>query len=192
MNPAMIKGIVAGVVIATAGGAIAAGYRQADPADQAIAEVTNELPMEVAPQFAEVKSVVPLIETVSNQREVCEEVPVTVQAQPRDQHKIAGTATGALVGGLLGNQIGGGSGKKIATVVGTAAGAFAGNKIQERAQANDVVTKMERQCHMVTDLSERVSGYDVTYMIGAVEGNVRMQQKPGERIPLDNGELAIN
>lgn len=102
------------------------------------------------------------------------------------------TATGALVGGLLGNQIGGGSGKKIATVVGTAAVALAGNKIQERAQANDVVTKMERQCHMVTDLSERVSGYDVTYMIGAVEGNVRMDQKPGERIPLDNGELAIN
>ena len=190
MNPAMLKGLIAGVVIATAGGAIAAGYRLADPGDEAVAEAVVEA--EQTPEFAEVVAVDPLTETVSSQREVCNEVPVTVQAQPRDKHRVAGTAVGALVGGVLGNQIGGGSGKKIATVAGTAAGAIAGNKIQQRAQANDVVTQMETRCHMVTDQNERVIGYDVTYLIGSVEGTVRMDQKPGDRLPLVEGELAIN
>ena len=111
----------------------------------------------------------------------------------KDEYKIAGTAVGAVVGGLLGNQIGGGSGKKIATVAGAAAGGYAGNKVQGDMQDKDTYTTTERRCQTVADSHQNVIGYDVTYMIGDQEGAVRMDEKPGDRIPLDNdGQLLLN
>ncbi|MEQ8487031.1 MAG: glycine zipper 2TM domain-containing protein [Pseudomonadales bacterium] len=177
MNKSMLTGVVIGATIATAGGAFA-GYTLLGPPAQ--------------PQFAEVVSVVEATETVATPREVCEDVPVTRQAQPRDQNRILGTVAGAVVGGVLGNQVGGGSGKKVATVAGAAAGGYAGNKIQERAQANDTYTTTEQRCSTVTDQIEHVVGYDVTYRIGDQEAVARMDRDPGPRIPLVNGELVID
>jgi uncharacterized protein YcfJ len=125
-------------------------------------------------------------------REVCEDVPVTRQKPIKDQHRVAGTLTGAVIGGVLGNQIGSGTGKKIATVAGAAAGGYAGNKVQEHMQANDTYTTTERRCHTVTDSDEKVVGYDVTYRLGDEEGKVRMDHKPGVRIPLENGQLLVS
>lgn len=178
MSVSMAKGLIAGAVIATAGGAVA-GYNMI------------ERNANVVPTHAEVLQVTPATTLVQTPREVCEDVPVTRQAEPRDERRIAGTATGAVVGGLLGNQVGGGNGKKLATIAGAVAGGIAGNKLQQRAQANDTVTTMERQCTSVTDSREKVVGYDVTYRIGEQQGQVRMDQAPGERIPLVNGELVL-
>jgi Predicted outer membrane lipoprotein len=44
--------------------------------------------------------------------EVCHNV--RVRDRPKDDHRIAGTAIGAVAGGLLGHQIGGGKGKTLA------------------------------------------------------------------------------
>lgn len=178
MNGTWIKGIVVGGIIATAGGAIA-GYNMSGAGTPP------------PPEFAEVLAVTPATERVSVPRQVCEDVTVTHQAEPRDKHKLMGTATGAVIGGILGNQIGGGSGKKIATVAGAAAGAYAGRKTQEHVQADDTYTTTEQRCETVSDSREEVVGYDVTYRIGDVQGQVRLDQEPGERIPLVNGELAI-
>jgi uncharacterized protein YcfJ len=175
MNISWVQGLIVGGVIATAGGAIA-GYNLIDQGP-------------VTPAFAEVLNVESALEQIAVSKEVCQDVEVTQQQAPRDQHRVAGTATGAVIGGLLGNQVGGGDGKKIATVVGAVAGGFAGNKIQQRAQSNDTYTAMEEQCDTVTDYVDRVIGYDVTYRIGDQEGQVRMDQDPGDRIPLINGEL---
>lgn len=175
MDGSLIKGIVVGAVIATAGGAVA-GYQA----------------LNKPPEFAEVVQVLPATEEIATPREVCEDVEVTHQQAPRDEHRVAGTATGAVIGGVLGNQIGSGSGKKIATVAGAAAGAFAGNKLQKRAQSNDTYTTIEQQCSTVTDYSEKVVGYDVTYRIGDQAGEIRMDHDPGERIALVDGELALN
>ena len=130
-------------------------------------------------------------ETIQTPREVCEDVPVTRQAPVKDEHKILGTVTGAVLGGVLGNQVGGGTGKKIATVAGAAAGGYAGNKVQGNMQAKDTTTTIERQCHTVTDSSEKIIGYDVTYRIGDQESTVRMDKKPGDRIPVENGQLVL-
>lgn len=178
MNSAWIKGIVVGAVIATTGGAIA-GYNMSREAF-------------TPPTHAQVLAVAPAIETVSVPREVCEDVATTHQAEPRDKHRVVGTATGAVIGGLLGNQVGGGSGKKLATVAGAVAGGYAGNKVQERVQSDDTYTTTEKHCTMVTEVEEKVVGYDVTYRIGDEQGQVRMAQEPGEQIPLVNGELALN
>lgn len=75
----------------------------------------------------------------------CYDVQVQRPKQVKDQHKIAGTAIGAVAGGLLGNQVGGGNGKKLATAAGAVGGAFAGRKIQENQQ-NKTETVIERRC----------------------------------------------
>lgn len=174
MDKSMITGLAIGAVVATAGGVIAGlGMMGEDE-----------------PLYAQVVNVVEVTETVNTPREVCEDVAVTRQKPVKDEHKVLGTVTGAVIGGVLGNQIGGGSGKKIATVAGAAAGGYAGNKVQGNMQAKDTYTTTERQCHTVTDTSEKVIGYDVTYRLGDREDTVRMQQRPaGDRIPVENGRL---
>ena len=119
----------------------------------------------------------------------------TRTARPRspvkDEHQIAGTVIGALAGGLLGNQVGGGSGKKVATVAGAAAGGYAGKKVQENMQASDTYNTTETRCTTVTDTSEKVVGYDVEYRLGDQVGRLRMDYKPGPRIPVKDGQLVL-
>lgn len=85
--------------------------------------------------------------SVHGHHKVCEDV--RVQDAPKDKHKIAGTAIGAVAGGLLGHQVGGGKGKTLATVGGAVAGGYAGNKIQEHHQENNARSHIERRCHWV-------------------------------------------
>jgi uncharacterized protein YcfJ len=180
MDKSMITGLVIGAVVATTGGAIASYKMFGDKA------------AEKGPEYAEVINVEEISETVNTPREVCEDVAVSKKAPVKDEHKIAGTAIGAVAGGLLGHQIGGGRGKTLATVAGAAAGGYAGNKVQENMQDNDTYTTTERRCHTVTDSHENVVGYDVTYTIGEEQGTVRMNEKPGKRIPVENGQLVMN
>lgn len=174
MNTPWIKGAVVGAVVATGGGAVA-GYNMMDSSKSA------------PPAFAEVLKVVPVTEQIELPREVCEEVEVTHRAEPKDKHRVLGTATGAVIGGVLGNKVG--SGKTVATVIGAAAGGYAGNKIQERVQADDSYTTTETHCNTVADYEEKVIGYEVTFRIEDKEGHLRMDHHPGEHIPLNDGKL---
>ncbi len=176
MDSSMLKGLVVGVVVATAGGAIASYTMLKDE----------------TPDYAQVVNVEEVKKTINTPREVCEDVAVTKKAPVKDEHKITGSAIGAVVGGLLGNQIGGGSGKKLATVAGAVGGGYAGNKVQGNMQDSDTYTTTERRCHTVTDSHQNVVGYNVTYMIGDQEGTVRMNEKPGSRIPVENGQLLLD
>lgn len=177
MNKSMVTGIIVGVVVATAGGAIAGyGLLGGDP----------------APAYADVTNVRELTETITIPREECNQVPVTHQKPVQDEHKIAGTVAGAVLGGVLGNQVGGGSGKKVATVAGAAAGGYAGNKTQERMQNNSTTTTYQTQCRTINETHEVSRGYEVTYSIGDETGSVRTDKHPGDRIPLENGRLVIS
>lgn len=173
MNKSMVVGAVLGAVAVTAGGAVA----------------TYNLVS--GPEYAEVLAVKPVKETIKTPRQVCQDVTVTRQKPVQDQHRIAGTAIGAVVGGLLGNQVGGGNGKKIATVAGAVGGGYAGNKVQGNMQANDTYTTTETRCSTVTDTSEKVIGYDVRYQLDGKEGRVRMDNDPGSRIPVEDGQLVL-
>ncbi len=173
MNKSMVVGAVLGAVAVTAGGAVAT------------------YSLVGGPEYAEVLAVKPVKETIKTPRQVCQDVTVTRQKPVQDQHKIAGTAIGAVVGGLLGNQIGGGNGKKIATVAGAVGGGYAGNKVQGSMQANDTYTTTENRCNTVTDTSEKLVGYDVRYQLDGKEGRVRMDSDPGSRIPVEDGRLVL-
>ena len=174
MNKSMLVGAVLGAVGVTAGGAVA----------------TYSLIS--GPEYAEVLAVKPVNETIKTPRQVCEDVTVTRQKPVKDQHQIAGTAIGAVVGGLLGNQVGGGTGKKIATVAGAVGGGYAGNKVQENMQAGDTYTTTETRCDTVTDVSKKLVGYDVKYLLDGKEGQVRMASDPGNRIPVKDGQLVLS
>lgn len=175
MNASMIKGVVIGSAAAVV---IAAG---------AVTGYENY----ASGRYAEVVAVDEIREKIRTPHEECRDIPVRSQAPVQDQNRIAGTVIGGVVGGLLGNQIGRGNGHTLATVAGVAAGGYAGNTIQKQMQSNDTVTRTEHQCTTRYSVSERVTGYDVTYRVDNQIGHVRMGEKPGKRIPLKDGKPEI-
>src|SRR5690606_28368298 len=124
-------GMVAGVGIATAGGVTAysfMGSKPAEqgsavaieaPADEANAQAAAAAPAVPAPaQAAPAPVARPAATPAPAPRpaataaaapapvEECWDEEVTVQADPKDQNKIAGTAIGAVVGGAIGKDVG--------------------------------------------------------------------------------------
>ena len=71
-------------------------------------------------------------------------------------------------------------------------GGYAGNKAQENMQANNTYTTTEMRCETVTDTEEKLVGYDVEYQLEGRVDTVRMTELPGERIPLENGQLVLS
>ncbi len=175
MNRQLMIGVVAGIGVATAVGAVA-GYRQYAGRNQ----------------FAEVVDVRPATKTVKDPRRVCRDEQVEKKAPVKDEKQVAGTVTGALVGGLLGHQVGGGSGKTIATVAGAAAGGYAGNRVQKRMQDGDTVTTTEQRCTTVYDKRVEQVGYDVTYLLDGKTTTVRMDRHPGTKLPVRDGRVVLD
>jgi uncharacterized protein YcfJ len=150
-----------------------------------------EKPVRKEPKYARVVSVTPDTRTISEPREVCQDVEVTEQAPVRDKHQVAGTVIGGVIGGVIGNQIGDGDGRKIAKVAGALGGAYAGNKVQERIQESRTVTKVEKKCEMVNDSREIPNGYRVTYEWKGATRTVHMDNDPGSRLPVRNGDVVL-
>lgn len=49
-----------------------------------------------------------------------------------------------------------------------------------------------RPCLVVYDTSSIQSGYDVTYELDGMQKVIRMDRAPGERIPVEDGELVVS
>jgi uncharacterized protein YcfJ len=142
-----------------------------------------------APKVANVVAVKEVTETVLVAHERCEDVAVQHRAPVKDEHRIAGTAVGAIAGGLLGHAVGGGNGKTLATVAGAAAGGYTGNRVQKNLQDKDVVSSTEHRCRTVHEPSAKVVGYDVTYRFDGKDGVVRTAFKPGATLPVKDGHV---
>ena len=177
MNKSAVIGLAAGVAVAVGAGAVA-GLKGMNKGSE-------------GPQYAEVVQVVPLTRTIRTPRQDCHDEAVVHQSPARDSHKVFGTVAGAVVGGLLGHYVGGGSGRVLATAAGAAAGGYAGNRIENRIQRGDTYTTTEQRCATVYERSVRREGYEVRYRIGDKEGKVRMDHDPGQRIPLEHGQLVL-
>ncbi len=143
-------------------------------------------------KYAKVVSVDPVRKSVNNPKQVCHDETVTHTAPPRDQHRIAGTAIGAVVGGLVGNQVGGGKGKTLATVAGAVGGGYAGNRIEAHNQNAQVSTSVERKCSTVDNSSSKLVGYDVRYVYNGVTRTVRMDHDPGDRVQVQEGVVSVS
>jgi len=142
-----------------------------------------------APAFADVTHVEPIVRQVNTPREVCRDVAVQRQAEPRDGVRATGTIIGAVVGGVVGHQFGGGSGKDLATAGGAVAGGYAGNQIQKGMQERNVVTSTEQRCDTVNETRSETIGYQVTYQLGDEQGTVEMKEQPGDRLRVENGKV---
>lgn len=168
MNKSMLMGVVAGVAVATAGGV--AGYAflgqpagvdeqgsaavidDAVEAPEVLDEQVAVAPAEPAPaprpaaQSAPRPTPAPQpVARPAPEPEIeCWDEEVTVQADPRDDKAIAGTAAGAVIGGALAKELG--DDNDLATAAGAAAGAFFGRKAQRRYQENNTTTTIERRC----------------------------------------------
>jgi len=173
MNKSLITGLVVGGVAVTAAGAFA-GYKALDEQ-----------------RYAEVLNVEPVTQTVRTPRQVCSDEIVTHQAPVKDPKRVTGAVIGAVAGGVLGNQIGGGTGQTVATVAGAAAGGYAGSKVQKSMQESNTTQSVEQRCRTVYDSVEKPDGYEVRYRLGDQEGTVRMDHDPGQRIPIEDGQLVL-
>lgn len=135
MNKSLLMGGVAGIGVATAGGVLGYQYLGTQGAEVAAVE-------EQAPASAPVRTAAAPAPT-----QECWDEEVQVVAAPKDQHRIAGTAVGAVVGGAIGKDIGD---RDITTAAGAAAGALIGRKVQEHVQDNRAAqrttTTIERRC----------------------------------------------
>lgn len=174
MDRKIILSAATGVVLAIGGMAVAQQYSRRA---QATAPADTET-------YAEVRRVSPVIEQISTPRKDCEQVTVT-KRQPERDGNVGGTLIGAVVGGALGNQVGRGDGRKAATVAGAVAGGVVGHEMDKRHAGGRVTTATETRCRDVTDVSDRVVGYDVTYVHGGREYTARMDHDPGERIRVE-------
>jgi len=173
MDKSMIKGMaVGGIAMVVLGAGAVTGYKTL-----------------TKPAFADVVAVKEIHETVVTPQEKCEDVQVQQQAPVKDEHRIAGTAIGAVAGGLLGSTVGGGKGKSVATVAGAAAGGYAGNRVQKNMQDKDVVTTTEHRCRTVQEKSQKLVGYDVNYRLDGKDGTVRTSFKPGATLPVKDGRV---
>jgi len=150
-----------------------------------------ERPARTEPKYARVVSAQPQSRTVSEPREVCQDVEVVKQAPVVDEQRVAGTVIGGVIGGVIGNQIGRKDGRKIAKVAGALGGAYAGNKVQERIQNSRTVTTVEKKCETVNESHEVPDGYRVTYEWNGSTRTVHMATDPGSRLPVRGGEVIL-
>jgi uncharacterized protein YcfJ len=176
MNRQFVAGTILGVAAAAAIGAFAGYQILGSDADD----------------YADVVSVEPVTETISEPREVCHDKVVDVQKPVKDEHQIAGTVAGAVIGGVLGNQVGDGSGQDIATAAGAVAGGYAGNKVQEKIQEGNTEQQLQQVCETVYDTRQVQDGYEVTYELDGEEHVVYMDYDPGRRIALENGRPVLD
>jgi len=173
MDKSMVQGfVIGGIAMVVVGAGAVGGYKAW-----------------TQPKFADVVGVKEVTQTVVTPREECQDVQVQRQAPVQDEHRVAGTAIGAVAGGLIGSTIGGGKGKTLATVAGAAAGGYTGNQVQKNMQQKDVVATTERRCRTVQEKSEKLVGYDVTYRLDGKDSVVRMSFKPGATLPVKDGQV---
>lgn len=153
MSKQMLMGVVAGIGVATAGGVL--GYQflgqqsGAEPGDAAVVTAEQDVAVARADSVPAAPAARPAAapKPAPTPAEECWDEEVEVVAAPKDEHRIAGTAIGAVVGGAIGKDLGD---RDLTTAAGAAAGAFIGRKIQENVQDNRADTRttttIERRC----------------------------------------------
>ena len=137
MSKSMLMGLVAGIGVATAGGVLGYQFLGQQGAEVAVgSRGPGRAPRRLRARLPRRRR----RRSAGTRRS---RSPQT----PKDEHRIAGTAIGAVVGGAIGKDVGD---RDLTTAAGAAAGAFIGRKIQEEFQENRAdertTTTIERRC----------------------------------------------
>lgn len=154
MKTNLLVGVVAGVGIAVAGGVAGFTMIGESSGDENAAELPAEAAaLDAAPAPTQAQPVAtvatrsqpaPAATQQAAPTEECWEETVEVQADPKDDKAIAGTAAGALIGGALADRLG--DDDDLVTAAGAAAGAFIGRKAQREYQENRTTTETVTRC----------------------------------------------
>lgn len=136
--------------------------------------------------YARVVDVQPVTEIVRTPREqqVCHEE--MVRRRVPEYRSPAPAIFGSILGGVIGHQFGGGSGKTAATVAGAAIGGAVATNAQYRRYPPRYHTAPEQRCHIETEwhTEERVIAWDVSWKYRGRVYQSRMDEPPGDRIPV--------
>jgi uncharacterized protein YcfJ len=162
MNNTVLAGLIVGAVVVAAGSAIAVN--------------SGFNPLQ---KYADVVSVEPAFETNRTPRQVCGEEAV-LAAQAAASAQPPGAGPGAAAGATPPPAPPAAAPQPEAKPEGESEQAAAG----EEGSAEDCVT--------VYDTKSVQAGFDVTYELDGVQKVVRMDHDPGERIPVEDGELVLS
>jgi uncharacterized protein YcfJ len=125
---------------------------------------------------AQVISVTPIIERVTEPRQEC--TPNTAAPQPQERSVVA-PIVGGVAGAVLGSQVGRGSGKTAATAAGAIAGAVVGDRIGNSQTAGAQPTQY---CRTVETIRDVVKSYTVVYRYNDRNITTTMPYDPGRTI----------
>jgi uncharacterized protein YcfJ len=145
MNKTMMTGVLAGIGIAVAGGV--AGFtvlNNSSSNDNETAAVAEDIQAQNPGQAATVAATARSAPAAAVPAQDCWDEEVVVQAAPRDDEAIAGTAAGAVIGGALADRLG--DDDDLVTAAGAAAGAYIGRRAQREYQENQTTTVIEQRC----------------------------------------------
>ncbi|MDB5801068.1 MAG: 17 kDa surface antigen [Rhodocyclales bacterium] len=131
-----------------------------------------------AAEYGHVVSSTPVLQQVQVPQRSCWDEQVVVQ-QPRSA---GGAIVGGIAGGVLGSTIGKGGGKMAATAIGAVTGAVVGDRIDN--QDGQTTTQTVRRCQTTQTSQQRTLGYDVTYEYAGQRYTTRMNNDPGEWVPI--------
>jgi uncharacterized protein YcfJ len=137
----------------------------------------------VAPQpevpVAQIISVKPHYEDVSEPHKSCKQVAHVVYEQHQSAHPIVGAAVGGVAGGMIGHSIGGNSNAKlIASAAGAAIGAVSGNYVQRSLNKPQPETVYSTVCSTYKTTKHEQKGYEVTYLYQGQQSTVIMAAAP--------------
>jgi uncharacterized protein YcfJ len=160
---------------------------------------------------ARVISATPIQERVAVPRRECRTEQVTAYEERRTVRPApeeyvparndgigAGTVLGAIVGGVIGHQFGSSTaGRDHGTAAGAVIGGLIGHSAEQDANAGyrpasrevvverTPVTRNVERCTDVTDTTERIVAYDVTYEYNGREFRTRLPYDPGQELPVN-------
>ncbi|MCW8926782.1 MAG: glycine zipper 2TM domain-containing protein [Xanthomonadales bacterium] len=144
--------------------------------------------------YAKVVDARPIFEVVRvpEERQVCQDRVVRRRVA---EHRSAGPAIfGAILGGVIGNQLARGHGhghghhndRAAATIAGATIGGMVGSEIQYAKYPARYYTETAPVCRLQTTWHEekRIVAWDVTWKYHGKTYHSRMDEEPGERIPV--------
>ncbi|WP_051259041.1 glycine zipper 2TM domain-containing protein [Chitinibacter tainanensis] len=150
----------------------------------------NSTPRWQQRDYAIVRSVEPQYESVRQERQECRSEWITEQVPRNTLDNSAGTILGGVAGGVIGHQIGKGRGKDVATVAGTLIGAMLGDHVASQYNPSpryDTVSREVQRCRPVSDTTQRIRDYRVSYEYRSQIYTTNLAYdpgRPGSRIPV--------
>jgi len=135
--------------------------------------------------YAKVRSVTPIIETVEHRKpvEICRDRRVRSPRQHSATPMILGSIIGAAIGNGLGHHR---SNKRVGAVAGSILGAAIGSDIGRQSPHNNSNYHVETQCttRYDSEFEEQIVAYDVEYRYRGHTYHTQTREHPGKRLQL--------